>query len=92
MKARDIIRLLEQDGWYLKASKGSHRQYKHPTKSGRRLKRYVPDLPGVVTAGSTKKSTKQLIRETIEFHLEGLREDNLAIPGPVASAEVVTVS
>jgi len=40
MKVRDIIRLLEQDGWYLKATKGSHRQYKHPTKAGR-----VP-LPG----------------------------------------------
>jgi predicted RNase H-like HicB family nuclease len=74
------------------SSKGSHRQYKHPTKSGRRLKRYVPDLPGVVTMGSTKESTKRLTRERIEFHLEGLREDNLAIPGPVASAEVVTVS
>jgi predicted RNase H-like HicB family nuclease len=41
---------------------------------------YVPDLPGVVTAGSTKESTKQLIQEALEFHLEGLREDNLAIP------------
>jgi len=53
---------------------------------------HVPDLPGVVTTGSTKESTKQLIREAIEFHLEGLREDNLPIPEPVASAEVVTVS
>ena len=53
---------------------------------------YVPDLPGVVTTGSTKESTKQLIREAIEFHLEGLREDNLPIPEPGASAEVVTVS
>jgi len=53
---------------------------------------YVPDLPGVVTTGSTKESTKQMIREAIEFHLEGLREDNLPIPEPVASAEVVTVS
>lgn len=35
MKVRDIIRLLEQDGWYLKRTKGSHRQYKHPSKPGR---------------------------------------------------------
>jgi len=35
MKVRDIIKLLEQDGWYLKATKGSHRQYKHPVKLGR---------------------------------------------------------
>jgi predicted RNA binding protein YcfA (HicA-like mRNA interferase family) len=35
MKARDIIKLIEKDGWYLVATKGSHRQYKHPTKLGR---------------------------------------------------------
>jgi len=35
MKARDIIRLIEADGWYPVAQKGSHRQYKHPTKPGR---------------------------------------------------------
>lgn len=35
MKVRDIIKLLESDGWYIIATKGSHRQYKHPNKSGR---------------------------------------------------------
>jgi predicted RNA binding protein YcfA (HicA-like mRNA interferase family) len=35
MKVREVIRLLEADGWYLVAIKGSHRQYKHPTKPGR---------------------------------------------------------
>jgi predicted RNA binding protein YcfA (HicA-like mRNA interferase family) len=35
MKVRDIIKLIEQDGWYLIATRGSHRQYKHPTKAGR---------------------------------------------------------
>jgi predicted RNA binding protein YcfA (HicA-like mRNA interferase family) len=34
-KVRDIIRLIEQDGWFLVATKGSHRQYKHPVKRGR---------------------------------------------------------
>ena len=53
---------------------------------------YVPDLPGVVTPALTKESAKELIREAIEFHLEGLREDHLPIPEPAASAEVVTVS
>jgi predicted RNase H-like HicB family nuclease len=52
---------------------------------------YVPDLPGVVTTGQTKEETQQLIREAIEFHLEGLREDNLPVPKPTASAELVTV-
>lgn len=35
MKVRDVIRLIEEDGWYLAATRGSHRQYKHPTKPGR---------------------------------------------------------
>jgi predicted RNA binding protein YcfA (HicA-like mRNA interferase family) len=35
MKVRDVIRLLEDDGWALVATKGSHRQFKHPTKRGR---------------------------------------------------------
>ena len=35
MKVRDAIRLIEQDGWYLVATRGSHRQYKHPRKAGR---------------------------------------------------------
>ncbi len=35
MKVRDAIRWIEADGWYLVAMRGSHRQYKHPTKPGR---------------------------------------------------------
>jgi len=35
MKVRAVIRMLEDDGWRLVATGGSHRQYKHPTKSGR---------------------------------------------------------
>jgi predicted RNA binding protein YcfA (HicA-like mRNA interferase family) len=35
MKVRDSIRLIEADGWYLVTTRGSHRQYKHPSKSGR---------------------------------------------------------
>jgi predicted RNA binding protein YcfA (HicA-like mRNA interferase family) len=35
MKVRDVIRLIENDGWILVATKGSHRQYKHPAKKGR---------------------------------------------------------
>lgn len=35
MKVRDIIKLIEADGWYIVVTKGSHRQYKHPTKQGR---------------------------------------------------------
>ena len=35
MKIRDVIRLIEDDGWFLVVTKGSHRQYKHPSKLGR---------------------------------------------------------
>jgi len=35
MKVKDIIRLLEGEGWFLIASRGSHRQYKHPVRPGR---------------------------------------------------------
>lgn len=35
MKVRDIIELIETDGWYRVDTKGSHRQYKHATKTGR---------------------------------------------------------
>jgi len=35
MKLRDVLKLIEEDGWYLVATKGSHRQYKHSKKPGR---------------------------------------------------------
>ena len=35
VKVRDVLRLLNDDGWYLVVTEGSHRQYKHPTKKGR---------------------------------------------------------
>ncbi len=35
MKVREAIRLIEADGWFLVATRGSHRQYKHPTRPGR---------------------------------------------------------
>jgi len=34
VKVRDVIRLLEENGWYLARTRGSHRQFKHSTKSG----------------------------------------------------------
>ena len=35
MKVREAIKLIQADGWYLVATRGSHRQYKHPDKPGR---------------------------------------------------------
>ncbi|HEY0071530.1 MAG TPA: type II toxin-antitoxin system HicA family toxin [Chloroflexia bacterium] len=34
MKVRDAIKLIEADGWFLVRTKGSHRQFHHPTKKG----------------------------------------------------------
>lgn len=35
MKVREVIRLLQDDGWFMVATVGSHRQFKHPSKRGR---------------------------------------------------------
>ncbi|HST62864.1 MAG TPA: type II toxin-antitoxin system HicB family antitoxin [Longimicrobium sp.] len=43
---------------------------------------YVPDLPGCIAAAETEDEVRTLIREAIEFHLEGLREDGDPIPQP----------
>jgi predicted RNase H-like HicB family nuclease len=52
---------------------------------------YVPDLPIVVAVGETLEETKRLIREAIDFHIEGLRMDCAPIPEPSTVAEVVSV-
>jgi predicted RNase H-like HicB family nuclease len=52
---------------------------------------YVPDLPGCVAAGDSRTEVLTLIREAIEFHLEGLREDGVPIPSPSSSSEVVEI-
>ena len=41
---------------------------------------YVPDLPGCVAAGQTRGEVLELIREVIEFHLDGMREHSAPIP------------
>jgi len=53
---------------------------------------YVPDLPIVVAAGDTFEETKRLIREAIDFHIEGLRIDGAQIPEPTTIAEPVSVA
>ena len=53
---------------------------------------YVPDLPGCVTTASTCGDLFEEIREAIEFHLEGMREDGEPIPEPRATPDVVEVS
>ncbi|UMQ53423.1 type II toxin-antitoxin system HicB family antitoxin [Leptospira interrogans] len=43
---------------------------------------YVPDLPGCVSVGETEEEVTRLIKEAIEYHLEGMRRDGELIPAP----------
>ncbi|MEO8755395.1 MAG: type II toxin-antitoxin system HicB family antitoxin [Casimicrobiaceae bacterium] len=52
---------------------------------------YVPDLPGCVAAGETREEVLDLIREAIEFHIEGLRQEGQIVPQPSSTSEVVDV-
>lgn len=129
MKVRDIIKIIEADGWVLDRTRGSHRQYRHPRKSGtvtiagaldrgtspedpkqhskaggtetamryaviiERVRAgysaYVPDLPGCIAAGSTESEVRRLIKEAVDFHLEGIRLHGDPIPEPTTSCEYV---
>ena len=53
---------------------------------------YVPDLPGCIATGATVAEVESQIREAIEFHLEGMREDGTAIPPPSSRVEYVDIA
>ena len=53
---------------------------------------YVPDLPGCVATGPTVEETKERIREAIQVHLEGMREDGDVIPEPRTVCDCVEVA
>ncbi|MGH9957545.1 MAG: type II toxin-antitoxin system HicB family antitoxin [Pyrinomonadaceae bacterium] len=53
---------------------------------------YVPDLPGCVATGATAEEAEAEIREAIEFHIEGMREDGLPVPEPASKVEYVDVT
>jgi predicted RNase H-like HicB family nuclease len=52
---------------------------------------YVPDLPGCVAAAETRSELVPLIREAIEFHIEGLKQAGEPVPQPTSQGEVVDV-
>jgi len=60
-------------------------------KAGSNYSAYVPDLPGCIATGLTVEETEAQIREAIEFHLEGMREDGLSVPEPSSQFEYVDV-
>ncbi len=52
---------------------------------------YSPDLPGCVSTGKTREEIEQNMREAIEFHLEGLREEGYKIPEPSSYSVYVEI-
>ena len=52
---------------------------------------YVPDLPGVISVGETREEVERLIREAVEFHLEGMKDEGIESPAPSSFAGVVDV-
>jgi len=52
---------------------------------------YSPDLDGCVATGSTKREVEQNMREAIEFHLEGLRQDGYRVPTPSSYSTYIDV-
>ncbi|MBI2842633.1 MAG: type II toxin-antitoxin system HicB family antitoxin [Armatimonadetes bacterium] len=61
-------------------------------RAGRNWSAYVPDLPGCIAAGDTREETTRLVREAIEFHIEGLKAEGMSIPEPSAEADRVSVA
>ena len=53
---------------------------------------YVPDVPGVIAVGDSRDEVERLIREAVEFHLEGMREEGISIPLPSSFAGVVEIN
>jgi len=53
---------------------------------------YVPDLPGCVATGKTIEEVEKEIREAIEFHIDGMRQDGEIVPQPSSSVEYIEVA
>jgi len=57
LRVRDVIKLIEKDGWYLARTKGSHRQYKHPFKKG------LVTIAGKLDKDVMPKTLKSILRQ-----------------------------
>jgi predicted RNase H-like HicB family nuclease len=53
---------------------------------------YVPDLPGCIATGKTRKDVERVVREAIEFHIEGLVQRGEPVPEPSVEAGTVRVA
>ena len=61
-----------------------------PTSTG--FSAYSPDLPGCIATGATREECEREMRDAVEFHLDGLREDGEAVPPPTTVATFVEVA
>jgi predicted RNase H-like HicB family nuclease len=52
---------------------------------------YVPDVPGCIAVADTREEVLALIRESIEFHLEGLKDEGQPAPRSSSTSELVEV-
>jgi predicted RNase H-like HicB family nuclease len=52
---------------------------------------YAPDLPGLGVVAITLEEAEQLMREGIEFHIAGLREDGLPVPAPATQVRQIAI-
>ncbi len=50
---------------------------------------YSPDFPGCVSTGKTRDEVEKNMREAIEFHIDGLREEGFPVPEPQASSSYI---
>lgn len=70
----------------------ARREYTVIYEKGRRnWSAYVPDLPGCIATAKTQKQLKRVIRQAIEFHIEGLIEHGEAVPEPTVESGKVQV-
>ena len=53
---------------------------------------YIPDLPGVIAVGDSRLEVESLIREAVEFHIEGLRAEGLPVPAPASWAGTLEIA
>jgi predicted RNase H-like HicB family nuclease len=61
-------------------------------KGSRNYSAYVPDFPGCVGTGKTKKELLRTMAEAIEFHIDGMRLDGDPVPEPSSDIEYVEVN
>jgi len=52
---------------------------------------HVPDLQGCIAVGESREEVLRLIREAIEFHIDGLKQDGQPVPTPSSEGEFVEI-